>query len=192
MFLGNIGNEQVESIYEVRAGDNYGWSGREGPFVVRLGEGPDSCDIYALPSDDRKNNFTYPVAAYGHNLRPPDRPKCKDSGYAVIAGPVYQGNDLPQLRGKFLFGDGVQGRVFFTNVDDMRRETGKLAPIQELALFDQQGHQVTLEKLAGNPQVELAGHQKVDLRFGVDGRGEPYLLSKADGKIWKITGMRRV
>jgi hypothetical protein len=192
MFLGNIGNEEVESIYEVRPGDNFGWSGREGPFVVRLGEGPDSCDVYALPEDDHKNGFTYPVAAYGHNLRPPGWPKCEDSGYAVIAGSVYRGNDLPDLRGKFVFGDGVTGRIFSANVAEMRREAGKLAPIQELALFDQAGRPVTLEKLAGNRDVELAGHLKVDLRFGTDARGELYLLSKANGKIWKVTGMRKV
>lgn len=50
----------------------------------------------------------------------------------------------------------------------------------------------SLEKLTGNPDVELAGHLKVDLRFGTDGRGELYLLSKANGKIWKATGMRRL
>lgn len=88
--------------------------------------------------------------------------------------------------------DGVTGRIFVTNIADMRREIGKLAPIQELALFDQAGRQVTLEKLTGNPDVELAGHLKVDLRFGTDGRGELYLLCKANGKIWKATGMRRL
>ena len=32
---------------------------------------------------------------------------------------------------------------------------------------------------------------RVDLRFGRDADGELYLLSKANGKIWKITGTRR-
>ncbi|WP_245645294.1 PQQ-dependent sugar dehydrogenase [Pseudonocardia acaciae] len=190
MFLGNIGNEEVESIYEVRPGDNYGWSEREGPFVVKLGEGPNSCDIQPVPADDEKNGFTYPVAAYGHNKRPTGWPHCEDSGYAVIAGFVYRGNDIPELQGKFVFGDGVTGRIFYTNVQDMRRDE-KLAPIHELALFDGQGRPVTMQGLASNPNVELAGQPKVDLRFGSDARGELYVLAKANGKIWKVTGMRR-
>jgi hypothetical protein len=191
MFLGNIGNEQVESIYEVRPGDNFGWSDREGPFVVKLGEGPDSCDIFPVPADDAKHNYTYPVAAYGHNDPPPGRPKCKDSGYAVILGPVYRGDGLPGLDGTLLFGDGVTGRVFFTKLTDMRRGNDHLATIYELTLFEQGGKQVTLEELAGNPEVELAGHRKVDLRFGTDARGGLYLLSKANGKIWRVTGVRQ-
>jgi glucose/arabinose dehydrogenase len=190
MFLGNIGNEKVESIYEVRPGDNFGWSGREGPFVVKLGEGPDSCDIYPVPADDQRHRYTYPVAAYGHNDVPPGWPKCEDSGYAVIAGSVYRGNDLPGLRGKFVFGDGVTGRVFVTDVADMRRESGHLATIRELTLFDGAGKQTTLAEMAGDPDVALAGHVKVDLRFGTDSRGELYLLSKANGTIWRVTGTR--
>jgi glucose/arabinose dehydrogenase len=190
MFLGNIGNEQVESIYEVRAGDNFGWSDREGPFVVKLGDGPDSCDIYPVPPDDQQHHYTYPVAAYGHNDPPPDRPKCEDSGYAVIAGGVYRGDALPALQGKYVFGDGVTGRIFYTDVQDMRRGGGHLATVYELTLFDQAGKQITMEQVASTPEVELAGHQKVDLRFGTDARGELFVLSKANGKIWKVTATR--
>jgi hypothetical protein len=39
---------------------------------------------------------------------------------------------------------------------------------------------------------ELAGSARVDLRFGQDAGGELYLLSKANGKIWKLTGARPV
>jgi hypothetical protein len=81
--------------------------------------------------------------------------------------------------------------VFFTWLTDMRRGTDHLATIYELTLFDQGGTQVTLEDLAGNPDVELAGHRKVDLRFGTDARGGLYLLSKANGKIWRVTGVRQ-
>jgi hypothetical protein len=35
MFLANIGEQHIESIYEVRPGDNFGWSQREGPLPSR-------------------------------------------------------------------------------------------------------------------------------------------------------------
>ena len=31
---------------------------------------------------------------------------------------------------------------------------------------------------------------RVDLRFGTDARGELYLLAKANGTVWKVTGVR--
>jgi hypothetical protein len=37
---------------------------------------------------------------------------------------------------------------------------------------------------------QLAGDNRVDLRFGMDAKGEPYLLAKANGKIWKIVDTR--
>jgi hypothetical protein len=104
---------------------------------------------------------------------------------------VYRGAALPDLQGKYVFGDGVTGRVFYTDVDDMRPDGGHLATIRELTLFDQTGKQITMEAIASKPEVELAGHQKVDLRFGTDARGELYVLSKANGKIWKVTGTRK-
>jgi hypothetical protein len=43
MFLANIGEQEIESIYEVHPGDNFGGSQREGPFVFKAG------DPYSLP-----------------------------------------------------------------------------------------------------------------------------------------------
>jgi hypothetical protein len=38
---------------------------------------------------------------------------------------------------------------------------------------------------------QLAGNSRIDLRFGADSHDELYVLSKANGKIWKIIGTRR-
>jgi len=38
---------------------------------------------------------------------------------------------------------------------------------------------------------QLAGDARVDLRFGQDADGELYLLAKANGKVWKVTGTER-
>jgi glucose/arabinose dehydrogenase len=178
MFLGHIGEHAVEAIYEVRAGDNFGWSLREGAFVYRR---DDRCHLYPLPEDDAKNHYTYPVAAYDHNP-PPGLPCNQDSGHAVSGGFVYRGRQARDLRGKYVFGDIVDGRVFYTNEREMRRGQ-KPAPLYQLDLFDKTGKQVTMK--------DLAGDKRVDLHFGTDRLGELYLLAKANGKIWKVTGVRR-
>jgi hypothetical protein len=186
MYLGHIGEHSIEAIYEVRAGDNFGWSEREGRFVFdKTATNP--CDrLYPLPADDEAYGYVYPVAAYDHDPAP-EWNCTTDVGVAVAGGLVYRGRDLPALRGKYLFGDIVDGSVFYTVADQMRRG-GRLAPMHRLALFDAAGSPVRMQDLSapgapGNPE-------RVDLRFGTDAAGELYLLAKANGKIWKVTGTR--
>ncbi|MEI5525001.1 PQQ-dependent sugar dehydrogenase [Streptomyces brasiliscabiei] len=181
MYVANIGQHAVESVYEVRAGDNFGWSEREGPFVFDR-TATDPCDqILPLPADDEKYGYTYPVAAYDHD--PPAGWNCtSDVGRAVVGGFVYRGRDLPALRGKYVFGDIVDGRLLFADTKDMRRGSGRLAQLYDLMLYDASGTRVTMR--------DLAGSNRVDLHFGRDAAGELYLLSKANGRIWKITGTR--
>jgi hypothetical protein len=179
MFLANIGEQQIESIYEVRPGDNFGWSQREGPFMFKAGD--PSCGVFTLPADDSRYGYTYPVVAFAHNP-PPGQPPCRTSGHAVVGGFVYRGSGVPELRGKYLFADFVPGRIFYTDTKEMR-SGGKLATIYGLALFTDKGQPVTMQ--------QLAGHSRTDVRFGADSHGELYVLSKANGKIWKIIGTQR-
>jgi hypothetical protein len=179
LLLGHIGEKDVEAIYDLRAGDNAGWSEREGSFLY---DKNDRCNLYPLPEDDAENGYTYPVAQYDHNP-PPGFPCGADVGHAVSGGFVYRGKDVPQLRDKYLFADLVDGRVMYTENREMVR--GKpSAQIHELTLFDERGNEVTTPVLAGD--------RRVDLRFGRDGDNELYLLAKANGKVWKITGVKLV
>lgn len=179
MLLAHIGEKHIESIYDVHAGDNLGWSEREGPFVYNKA---DRCDLYAVPQDDAKYGYTYPVAAYDHNP-PPGLPCGTDVGHAISGGFVYRGSAMRDLRGKYVFADLVDGRVMSAEEREMRRGQA-LATIHELAIFDDSGSEVTMPILVGDARV--------DLRLGRDGDGELYLLSKANGKIWKVVGTRAV
>ncbi len=62
------------------------------------------------------------------------------------------------------------------------RRGKRRATMFEPALFDASGRRVTMQDLAGNARV--------DLRFGQDEDGDIYVLAKANGKIWKVTGAR--
>ncbi|MFI7606563.1 PQQ-dependent sugar dehydrogenase [Micromonospora sp. NPDC049366] len=186
LYLGHIGEHAIEAIYEVRAGDNFGWSEREGAFVFDKASTRPCDKLFPLPEDDAQHGYTYPVAAYDHDPAPGWN--CtSDVGVAVAGGFVYRGRDVPALRGKYVFGDLVDGRVLYTEAKEMRRGQG-LAPIHRLALFDTAGNPVRMQDLSG---VGAPGDpNRVDLRFGTDAQGELYILAKANGKVWKVTGTR--
>ena len=177
MLLAHIGEHGIEAVYDVKAGDNFGWSRREGSFVFNR---DDRCSLYSLPGDDAKNGYTYPVAAYDHNPAP-DWSCARDVGRAISGGFVYRGRDVKLLRGKYVFGDLVDGRIFYSDESEMRRG-GTLATIHELKILDDSGQLIT--------SAQLTGDTRVDLRFGTDRRGEIYLLAKTNGRVWKVTGAR--
>ena len=179
MYLGHIGEHRIEAVYDVAPGDNFGWSEREGPFVYKRGD--PQCGVYPLPANDAQYGYVYPVAAFDHNP-PPGHPLCADSGHAISGGFVYRGHDVPELRGKYVFTDLVDGRIFYTEANEMRRGR-PMATIHELMVYDPAGVRTTMQRLAGD--------KRVDLRFGQDGAGELYLLAKADGKVWKVVGTKR-
>lgn len=176
MFLGHIGEHDIEGIYDLRAGDNLGWSEREGAFVFDRDE---PCNLYPLPPNDAELGYDYPVAAYDHNAA--SIPCGQDAGKAVVGGYVYRGDALPAVRGRYVFGDIVDGSVYYTNEAEMVRGGG-LAPLYRLRIFTATGAETSM--------AALAGDARVDLRLGIDRAGELYLLSKASGQIWKVTGTR--
>jgi glucose/arabinose dehydrogenase len=177
LFLGSIGEHEIEAVYEVRAGDNFGWSNREGPFVFKR---TDRCNLYPLPENDSEFGYTYPVAAYDHD--PPPGLSCTaDSGNAIIGGFVYRGRNIPSLFGKYVFGDGVSGRLFYTNTSEMRR--GKeMARLHELLVTDGSGRAKSMR--------DMAGDRRTDIRFGMNAAGDLFIMAKANGRIWKVTGTR--
>ncbi|MFE7133803.1 PQQ-dependent sugar dehydrogenase [Streptomyces sp. NPDC057638] len=175
LYIGNIGEHRVDSVYEARPGDNFGWSHREGPFAYRKADNP-TCGVFPLPDDDAAHGYTYPVAAFDH--KPSAERPCADSGNALVGGFVQRSWRIPALYGAYVYAEGVGGRIFASRVHDMRRG-GEPATTYHLPLIDAAtGAATTLR--------ELAGHPRVDLRFGTDRAGGLYLLSKANGKIWKV------
>ena len=162
----NIGHHNIESLYIVEAGRDHGWPEREGTFAMNYRKTMDF--VYPLPADDANNNYTYPVAEYDH-----------DEGNAISGGLEYWGNTLQPLKGKYLFGDIVKGRLFYVEMGELA--IGKQAVIKEFQLTVN-GEKKTL--------TELTGGDKVDVRFGRDHNGEMYILTKPDGRVYKIVGAK--
>ncbi|MEJ7768795.1 MAG: PQQ-dependent sugar dehydrogenase [Chitinophagaceae bacterium] len=163
MLASNIGHGNIESINMILKGHDYGWPVREGSFVLHPEN--EMNKVYALPKNDSSYQITYPVAQYDH-----------DEGKAICGGYEYVGEKLPQLKGKFLFGDIPMGRLFYIETADIN--PGKLAAVKEWRVSIN-GQLKTL--------AELCGSKRVDLHFGKDVMGEMYILTKADGKLYRLT-----
>ena len=159
LLLSDIGQNNIEEINLIEAGGNYGWSEREGTFEF---DHTNPAILLPLPADDATLGYTYPVAQYDH-----------DEGAAVVGGFVYRGSLLPELQGKYIFGDLANGRVFVVDVDALVQ--GSQAQVEELTLL-RNGAPTTLLALLGNDF-------RADLRFGLDESGEIYLLTKRDGMV---------
>ncbi len=165
MLACNIGQKHIESVNMIMPGHDYGWPIREGTFAID--PYGDLNKLYPLPQNDSIYNITYPVAQYDH-----------DEGIAICGGFEYLGASIPQLTGKYLFGDIASGRLFYIDMADVKQ--GKQAPIKDWKISIN-GIRKTL--------TELCGTDRADLHFGRDARGELYILTKTDGKVYKLVSV---
>jgi len=163
MLACNIGQANAESVNLVLPGHDYGWPIREGTYL--LDPYGDITKVYPLPPNDSIYKVTYPVAYFDH-----------DEGLAISGGFEYSGTAIPALRGKYLFGDIPSGRLFYIDMADVKQ--GKQALIKEW--------KVALNDSAGTAKKLCKGCERVDLHFGRDARGELYMLTKVDGKVYKL------
>ena len=172
MLIADIGQANIEEIDVGQAGANYGWSSYEGRFTVDHGDEKK----LGAPPEPLPPGFVFPAAEYDHS-----------DGYAVTGGFVYRGKALPQLIGKYIFGDIVSGDIFYADADAL--ESGKDAKIYRLRLF-YRGKEMpmrTPQQDTGPAGKGIVGdNSRADLRFGIDQDGEIYVLTKADGMIRRL------
>jgi Glucose / Sorbosone dehydrogenase len=181
MFASDIGMDQIEEINIVRNGENYGWMKREGYFQNGRPRGGSLNELYPLPPeilDGRvKDGFTYPVAVYDH-----------DEGRSVTDGFAYHGR-IAALRGKFVFGDIFNGRVFVCDLAAMKKADDGIpqtvAPIEEVQLYvrDSNGKRkdVSFKELVDETMGKSM--PRADLHIGKSRDGELFLTSRQDGMI---------
>lgn len=163
MYMGDIGEANIEEINLVEPGRDYGWPEREGTFRLDPTEPELFRTIFQL--DGEGDGYTYPVAQYDH-----------DEGDSVAAGPVYDGT-IESLRGLLFFSDVRRGRVFYVRAGEVRQ--GEQAEVHEARLY-----------LDGTDQMLVDREGRADLRWGVDRDGELLLLTQADGTIRRVVGAR--
>jgi glucose/arabinose dehydrogenase len=96
LIVGDVGQNFVEEVDIIRIGGNYGWNLKEGTFRFDPVTGTVNADLDSLPP-----GLIDPVLQYDH-----------DEGISIIGGYAYRGAQLPELFGKYVFGDFSTG--FFT------------------------------------------------------------------------------
>lgn len=168
MLISNIGQANVEEIDLGAIGANYGWSEREGTFLVMHFDEP---EVFPLPPDDAGFGYSYPVVQYDHD----------EDDRAISGGYVARGAFSGTLAGRYVFGDLVSGRVFHAPVHAL--DGSGQAAFEVLRLIDAADGQEKslLEMIGGGVPAPRA-----DLRFGLDDGGRIYLLSKRDGAVRRL------
>ncbi|MCG8434582.1 MAG: PQQ-dependent sugar dehydrogenase, partial [Gammaproteobacteria bacterium] len=159
LWVGDVGQNDIEEIDVITAGSNYGWNHKEGSFFF---DGNGGGDGFATATDPGvPAGLADPVAEYDH-----------DEGIAIIGGFVYRGSDLPDaLDGSFIFGDfaggGTSGRLFYLNDSNVIREF-KLAGQDSFGLLlngfgmDGEGELYALANTTGTPSGSTGVVMKLD------------------------------
>ena len=164
MLITDIGQSNSEELNLGIPGGNYGWPYREGTFEVRPMAKIDQ--VFPLPIEGDSIPYLYPVAHFDH-----------DEGKAISGGFVYTGKAIPTLKGKYVFSDVTNGRIFYVETDKI--QLGSQTSIYE---FNLSLNKENFSFLSIHPQY------KPDVRIGLDVENELLIFTKADGKVYKVVG----
>ncbi len=192
----NIGLHAWETVVIVEKGANYGYPLREGIQAMTAdGMAPvpadDTIPLHVTDTDVRGNvRPTYPVIAYPH------RP---GGGDAIAGGVVYRGRKIPELKGTLVFADITTGRIWHADMADVLRADDDVAttvaPIHEIDAGLRRLVEDTYRERGGLGDTlpgaaAVSGRGRVDVRFAEDADGELYILTKSDGMIRQVVGLR--
>ncbi|MFT4563315.1 MAG: glucose/arabinose dehydrogenase [Gammaproteobacteria bacterium] len=97
LIAGDVGQGEIEEVDLVVSGGNFGWSLKEGSFRFDPNTGEVFEDVGGVLTD----GLIDPVLEYDH-----------DDGISVIGGFVYRGSAIPELFGKYVFGEFTNGGFF--------------------------------------------------------------------------------
>jgi glucose/arabinose dehydrogenase len=170
LYVGDVGQDDIEEVDVVVAGGNYGWNIKEGSFCFDP-NGPDPGFAFDQdPCPNEPPGLIDPIAEYNTA----DSLDDNEDGRAVVGGFVYRGTAIPSLVGRYVFGDfsrfteaGVpnnDGSLFFLSKKNVvGKKQIKTSKIQEFQIADRD-------------RLGLAV-----LGFGQDASGEVYVLGNETG-----------
>lgn len=137
LVVADVGQDKYEELDIILPGKNYGWNQTEG-FHCFL----DGCDL---------SKYEPPFYEYG-----------REDGQSITGGYVYQGSSFPSLKGKYIFGDFIQGKIWAIDLP----KQGTNGPI--------------------NSVISLGKWNLLISTFGRDLEGELFLADYQSGKIFKL------
>jgi|GEM_PF-638939 len=200
----DIGLFSWEEVNVIHKGANYGYSQREGPEQLFVG-GPDDGKTggQTAPTSPHPQPDTLPVTGLAEPVTPryPAAAYSHHDGDAIAGGFVYRGTLLPQLYGKYVFGDITTARVFYVDLSELLAadddNRGSLATIRELQMLwddpadapDRGGVAMRLFDIIGDEYARRGGTAGSGARLpqagghmsdGSDTHGVPYGGGRAD------------
>lgn len=136
LWVGDVGQNEVEEIDVITKGGNYGWRIKE------------ANDCFDATGNCNQSGLVAPVFSY----------KQGTDGRSVTGGVVYRGKKLPDLVGKYVFGDYVSGKLWSLKYDGAKATD------------------------SGDKIANVSGISA----FGEDADKELYILNYGSGKIYKL------
>jgi glucose/arabinose dehydrogenase len=129
LVLADVGQNNIEEINRIVKGGNYGWAVKEGTFNFFRTVGPNGEPVGSVGTSQPgspaglidpiegtpdPNNGNRRFLQYDHQ-----------DGISITGGFVYRGSAIPELVGKYVFGDlairggpRVDGRLFYADLED--------------------------------------------------------------------------
>ncbi|MEX2186889.1 MAG: PQQ-dependent sugar dehydrogenase [Pirellulales bacterium] len=99
MWVGDVGQNSIESVDRVVKGGDYGWSLKEGSFLY------DTTNQNNITPDVDTNGDGIGDFAAANGLIDPVFEYGRQDGKSIQGGFVYRGEKIPWLRGMYVFGD---------------------------------------------------------------------------------------
>ncbi len=178
LIVADVGQNTIEEIDRVTNGNNYGWNTKEGTFLFNSSTGAVTTNSPGSPA-----NLVDPISGplgtleYDHN-----------DGISITGGFVYRGTAIPQLYGKYIFGDlaltgsptRIDGRLFYADLT-----TGEIKSFLS--------PQFDTDTLPDNTVIPVLPNNLTVHGFGQDSNGELYAMvtnSAANGTggiVYKLT-----
>ncbi|MDF3820240.1 PQQ-dependent sugar dehydrogenase [Leptospira sp. 96542] len=137
LVVADVGQDKYEELDILEAGKNYGWNQTEG-FHCFI----DDCNV---------NLYTKPFYEYG-----------REEGQSITGGYVYTGSEISELKGKYVFGDFIQGKIWALTLP----KPGENGPVTEV--------------------MSLGKWNLLISTFGRDAEGDLFVADYQTGKIFKI------
>jgi glucose/arabinose dehydrogenase len=169
LILADAGQELFEEINVIEKGGNYGWNVKEGAhcFSTTTPETPpDECPEV----DNLGNPLIDPVIEFANSKN-----STEGLGNVSIGGYQYNGNTVPGLKGKYIFGVLAQAPGSMDGAIFAAAMTGETWDYEMLEIANMEG-----------------GLEMFVLGFGQDNAGEVYVLTSGgsanSGKVYKIAG----
>ena len=184
LYVGDVGQNDIEEVDLVVKGGNYGWNRKEGTlFFDPNGNNPGFASL--VDPGDVPAGVIDPIAQYDTHFE----------GHSVIGGFVYRGGRIPPLRGQYVFGEFSRlfrfpsgpnnfGRLLYLAQE--KTSKGKLLNIQEFTGFPEAIAELGLS--TGAP-TDPFPHTLAVLGIGQDASGEVYVMGNISGVPFGTDGV---